>query len=97
MHKYTMQYRAAQEIAFRRSEHRCEACGKEAKRLLTHHGTYERQGEERASDLFILCVPCHKQLHNDHALAFGAEVKEDRSNRTLLPFTLGFIAGRRKR
>jgi 5-methylcytosine-specific restriction endonuclease McrA len=37
----------------------CQQCGKERKTLHLHHVTYERLGNERDSDLILLCAGCH--------------------------------------
>ncbi len=38
----------------------CEGCGTKRGRLDLHHDTYERLGNERLSDLRILCPDCHR-------------------------------------
>lgn len=45
----------------------CAACRDRGSHL--HHKTYERLGNERDSDLVVLCEWCHNKLHKDHALA----------------------------
>lgn len=41
----------------------CEKCGSD-KILQIHHKTYDRLGDERLSDLQVLCQECHKKVHN---------------------------------
>jgi phage protein U len=38
---------------------RCEKCGSK-KRLHIHHITYKRLGQERLSDLQVICHDCHR-------------------------------------
>ena len=45
------------------ASHKCERCGKRA-RLDVHHLTYDRfGGDERMTDLQVLCRPCHNKAH----------------------------------
>ena len=41
----------------------CEFCRTKGKVNL-HHKTYERLGNERCTDLIILCDDCHQQIHD---------------------------------
>jgi 5-methylcytosine-specific restriction endonuclease McrA len=41
---------------------RCHSC-REKKPCDLHHRTYKRLGEERLTDLFLLCRDCHSELH----------------------------------
>ena len=43
----------------------CEICSLAIK-LHVHHGTYERIGQEREEDLFLLCEGCHDKVHEYH-------------------------------
>ena len=44
--------------------YRCEQCNAEGPILDVHHLTYERfGGDERMTDLHVLCRPCHNQAH----------------------------------
>ena len=46
-----------------RSRYRCEQCG-DTKDLQVHHLNYERfGGDERMTDLQVLCKPCHNRAH----------------------------------
>ena len=38
---------------------RCQKCGHGSARLEVHHINYERLGDERLSDLMLLCPDCH--------------------------------------
>jgi 5-methylcytosine-specific restriction endonuclease McrA len=40
--------------------YRCQRCGKKGVPLDVHHLTYERFGNERDSDLLVVCRPCHR-------------------------------------
>ena len=45
------------------ARHRCEKCGAR-KTLDVHHLTYDRfGGDERMTDLQVLCRPCHNKAH----------------------------------
>ncbi len=43
--------------------YKCEKC-QSKKDLHVHHITYARRGEERMSDLEVLCKDCHEKAHN---------------------------------
>ena len=44
--------------------YRCEQCGTEGPILDVHHLTYDRfGGDERMTDLQVLCRPCHNEAH----------------------------------
>jgi 5-methylcytosine-specific restriction endonuclease McrA len=43
---------------------RCERCGATDNRLYVSHKTYDRfGGDERTTDLQVLCKPCHERAH----------------------------------
>lgn len=46
---------------------RCQVCGSDA-RLEVHHNTYARVGNERMSDLLVLCRECHQLFHDERRL-----------------------------
>jgi hypothetical protein len=48
-------------LAFAR--YRCTRCEREDGPLDVHHRTYDRKGQERPSDLLVLCRPCHAREH----------------------------------
>lgn len=49
---------------------KCEACGHTGI-MEVHHRTYDRMGQERDSDLAVLCDPCHTVVHQLHkSMAF---------------------------
>lgn len=42
----------------------CQACKSEdLSRLIIHHVTYKRYGQERLNDLRLLCRDCHDEFH----------------------------------
>ncbi len=44
--------------------YRCEECNAEGPILDVHHLTYDRfGGDERMTDLQVLCRPCHNRVH----------------------------------
>lgn len=47
----------------KRSRFHCQLCNAKGK-LVVHHRTYERRGEELLQDLIVLCDPCHKKHHD---------------------------------
>lgn len=55
--------------ALRRAGNRCQICNRDDVQLHVHHRTYVRRGEERASDLIVLCADCHKTFHDNGKLA----------------------------
>lgn len=48
--------------AIERADRRCQQCFSRD-RLEVHHMTYERRGEERPTDLIVLCHDCHQRRH----------------------------------
>lgn len=42
---------------------RCAVCGRTDTPLDLHHRTYKRIGNERLSDLILLCRQCHEETH----------------------------------
>lgn len=45
---------------------RCQGCDKQTWNLSVHHLTYERLGNERASDVWVVCYRCHLRFHRHH-------------------------------
>ena len=45
------------------AEYKCSICGTK-KNLCVHHLNYNNIGDERQTDLFVLCTACHKEFHN---------------------------------
>lgn len=41
----------------------CQQCYADDRRLEVHHLTYDRRGQERESDLIVLCAACHAAEH----------------------------------
>lgn len=56
-------WKRTRERALGRAGHECQKCGATDRRLTVHHTTYKRLGNERPSDLRVMCVPCHKDEH----------------------------------
>jgi hypothetical protein len=54
-----------------RAKYRCEKCGAKCsvgiEQLHVHHKTYRRLGNERASDLMVVCRGCHDKIHKPHS------------------------------
>lgn len=50
-------------LKLRQARNRCEKCG-DTERLEVHHLTYDRfGGDERMTDLQVLCHTCHEDAH----------------------------------
>jgi hypothetical protein len=49
--------------AMRRERFTCQFCGEKGVELNVHHANYERRGREKATDLLVLCKPCHERQH----------------------------------
>lgn len=45
---------------------RCQGCDRETWSLHVHHLTYERLGNERATDVWVVCGSCHLKFHPHH-------------------------------
>jgi hypothetical protein len=43
--------------------YKCEKCGANNRIIHAHHLTYERFMKELPEDIQLLCVPCHKEIH----------------------------------
>jgi len=50
--------------ARRRANFHCQICNS-SKNLHVHHRTYERLGNEKPTDLIVLCAECHKLFHDN--------------------------------
>ena len=59
----TEHWQRVRESALKRSWYRCQLCNSDGL-LDVHHRTYERRGEERASDVIVLCRQCHSKFHD---------------------------------
>lgn len=75
----TKHWRDLRVAIFRRDKHKCQKCG----RLLSleeanvHHKTYVHIGNEKLSDLVLLCQECHKK---EHGLKSGKNSKDWRKS-----------------
>lgn len=49
-------------------DNRCALCNAEGE-LHVHHRTYERRGNERLTDLILLCKDCHSKFHDKGAVS----------------------------
>lgn len=56
-------WRKTREQAISKAGGRCQMCNR-SDRLHVHHRTYVRRGEERMSDLLVLCETCHHEFHD---------------------------------
>lgn len=44
---------------------KCAVCGKESPNVQLHHVSYKHLGNERPSDLVVLCAECHEKVHKN--------------------------------
>lgn len=56
-------WKGVRQTALERAENRCQLCNKKGK-LHVHHRTYENLGQEKDSDLIVLCGSCHAKFHD---------------------------------
>lgn len=54
-------WKAKAALAKQRADYKCQVCNS-GLRLNVHHRTYERLGNEAASDLTVLCRGCHESF-----------------------------------
>jgi 5-methylcytosine-specific restriction endonuclease McrA len=47
------------------SSGKCEKCKKGSKKFELHHLHYDTLGEERDEDVELLCLSCHKEVHEE--------------------------------
>lgn len=52
-------------IKWRNGKAKCAVCGKESANVQLHHVSYKHLGDEKQSDLIVLCAECHKRVHED--------------------------------
>lgn len=62
----TPEWRVTRAGALLRAGWRCSLDVTHGEDLDVHHRTYERLGAELASDLVVLCRPCHRLHHREH-------------------------------
>lgn len=61
-------WRRMRRLALEDADHRCAVCNA-TEHLDVHHRTYERLGNERLTDLLVLCRSCHDIFHQNGRLA----------------------------
>lgn len=62
----TPEWRRTRAAALLRAGHRCSLDVTHTDELEVHHRTYERLGNELASDLAVLCRDCHRLHHKEY-------------------------------
>ena len=62
----TPEWRRARAAALERAGYSCSMDVTHTEQLDVHHRTYERLGAELATDLTVLCRPCHQLHHAEH-------------------------------
>jgi hypothetical protein len=67
----TEHWQQVRQAALTRAEYRCQVCNSPY-HLQVHHRTYERRGEERDTDLTVLCDTCHGRFHREGHLYAGS-------------------------
>lgn len=60
----TSHWQQVRRWALKNAEYRCQLCNADNRRMDVHHRTYERLGQERATDIFVLCSNCHEKFHD---------------------------------
>ncbi len=65
----TPEWRTTRAAALLRAGHCCSLDATHTTDLEVHHRTYERRGEELASDLVVLCHDCHMTFHKANGRA----------------------------
>jgi 5-methylcytosine-specific restriction endonuclease McrA len=58
------EWKARRRDARHRAGNQCQDCSVSNVVLHVHHLTYERLGQELASDLRVLCLTCHAERHD---------------------------------
>lgn len=59
----TPEWQEARRQALKRAHYKCQLCNTEG-RMNVHHRTYENRGQERNTDLIVLCENCHAKFHD---------------------------------
>lgn len=59
------EWRRTRAAALHRADYRCSLDVSHSQDLDVHHRTYDRRGAELASDLVVLCRPCHNLHHKE--------------------------------
>lgn len=73
-------WRAKREKLFAARGKKCEYC-KSTKNIQVHHLTYKRLGREWLQDLQVLCVTCHKAIHEANLAVSTAKPKKGKSKK----------------
>lgn len=55
--------------ALKRSGFRCQLCNASKTALHVHHRTYQNRGDERNTDVIVLCAGCHSTFHDKGELS----------------------------
>lgn len=63
----TLEWKRRRQQAIEIADHRCAVCYS-PKRLHVHHRTYQNVGDEKQSDLTVLCSECHDLFHRHRRL-----------------------------
>jgi HNH endonuclease len=56
-------WRRRRHLRLQKAKGRCERCGAVTSIADVHHIHYDRRGDERDSDLEVVCRDCHRKLH----------------------------------
>lgn len=68
-------WRALADEAKQATGGRCQGCDRQTWGLQAHHLTYERLGNERATDIWVVCSHCHLRFHPPHKKRVNKERK----------------------
>lgn len=64
---YTYHWQRLRKLKLSEVDYRCQVCYNN-QHLQVHHRTYERLGNEKLTDLTVLCDECHKLFHENRKL-----------------------------
>ena len=74
-HPNPKHWKDVREEALLRDKNRCVSCNQK-ENLEVHHRTYERFGNEKLSDVYVLCKTCHKLFTKKNKQTRDSEKKK---------------------
>jgi 5-methylcytosine-specific restriction endonuclease McrA len=60
----TKHWKELRQKMLKKAKHKCRLCHAENKTLNVHHKTYKHIGNEKLTDLIVLCQDCHAKHHD---------------------------------
>ena len=61
-------WKVRREVMIESQSNKCEICNS-TENLSVHHNNYNTRGEEKDTDLIVVCWPCHKEFHKVNIVA----------------------------